>query len=208
MQVRHRNKRPKVHQTAVVSPGAILSGDVTVGAHCRILAGAVVTSEGAPVVINECCVIMENAVIRGSGPFPCWIGDHVLIGPHAHISGAHIEAGCFVATGATILNGALLGEGTVVAIHAAVHIAARCPAGTVIPIGHIAIGDPIRIYSPEKSWDAMEALAKVGFTSVVFGFDSSTMNNGDATREVCDRYVRALLSHREDRVLDADQLGA
>ncbi len=39
------------------------------------------------------------------------VGDDVLVGPHAHVNGATIEAGCFVATGVSVFPGARLGRG-------------------------------------------------------------------------------------------------
>ena len=63
--VEHRLKSPQVSESAYIAPTAVLSGDVTVGPHSRVLFGAVITAEGGPVHIGSNCVIMENAVIRG-----------------------------------------------------------------------------------------------------------------------------------------------
>ena len=41
---------------------------------------------------------MENAVVRGRARHPVVIGDDVLVGPHAHVNGALIGDGCFLAT--------------------------------------------------------------------------------------------------------------
>ena len=42
--VRHRLSSPRVAESAYIAPTAVLSGDVTVGAHSRVLFGAVVTA--------------------------------------------------------------------------------------------------------------------------------------------------------------------
>jgi carbonic anhydrase/acetyltransferase-like protein (isoleucine patch superfamily) len=68
-----------------------------------------------------------------------------LVGPNAHVSGATIGHRVFIATGAAVFNGGVLKEGTVVAINAVVHIGTHCPAGMLVPIGHIAFGEPARI---------------------------------------------------------------
>jgi carbonic anhydrase/acetyltransferase-like protein (isoleucine patch superfamily) len=81
--------------------------------------------------------VMENAVLRGAGKYPCTLGSHVLVGPHAHIAGATINGCVFVATGASVFNGAVLEQGVVVAINAVVHLGTRCLAGTGVPIGHM-----------------------------------------------------------------------
>jgi carbonic anhydrase/acetyltransferase-like protein (isoleucine patch superfamily) len=174
---------------------------VVIGAHTAVLAGAVITSEGAPVRIGERCVIMENAVLRGAGRHPCTIADHVLIGPNSHVTGATIGSGCFVATGATVFNGAVLDEGVVVAINAIVHIATRVGRATRIPIGHIAFGDPAKIYHPDDAVEVHQAMSAVGFTQTVFGFDSATLADADAVRKLLDRYTNALREHSDDRVI-------
>ena len=123
MQVEHRGVRPVIDETATIAPGAVISGDVHIGPHTVVLANAVITSQGAPVRIGEGCVIMEQAVVRGAGKHACRIADHVLIGPHTHISGAVIHSQCFIATGAAVFNEAIIEEGCVVAIQGVVHIA-------------------------------------------------------------------------------------
>ena len=55
----------------------------------RILFGAVLTAEDGSIEIGARCVVMENALIRGRAQHPARIGDDVLIGPHAHVNGAH-----------------------------------------------------------------------------------------------------------------------
>jgi carbonic anhydrase/acetyltransferase-like protein (isoleucine patch superfamily) len=151
MLVEHKGRRPTIAASALVARSAVVSGDVHVGAGTVVLAGAVVTSQGgAPVRIGECCVVMENAVIRGAGKYPTTIGSYVLVGPNAHVSGATVDSRVYLATGAAVFNGAVLEEGSVGAINAVVHIATRLTAGSFVPIGHIAFGDPARIDSPSE----------------------------------------------------------
>ena len=83
---------------------------VVVGSHSRVLFGAVLTAEGGPVEIGANCVVMEHAVVRGTPRHPTRIGDHVLIGPQAHLSGCVIEDDVRIATGAMLFNGARLGR--------------------------------------------------------------------------------------------------
>jgi carbonic anhydrase/acetyltransferase-like protein (isoleucine patch superfamily) len=45
------------------------------------------------------------------GPPPVVIGDDVLVGPHAHVNGAQIGDGCFLATGAALFPGSVAGTG-------------------------------------------------------------------------------------------------
>jgi acetyltransferase-like isoleucine patch superfamily enzyme len=88
--VEHRLKGPQVSESAYVAPTAVLAGDVTIGPHSRVLFGAVITAEGGPVEIGTNCVVMENAVIRGVPNQETRVGDEVVIGPHAHLTGCVI----------------------------------------------------------------------------------------------------------------------
>lgn len=112
-------KKPKIHSTAYVAPTATISGDVTIGAGCAVLHGAIVTAEGAPVTIGAESIVMENAVVKSSGgsalKHPVKIGDRCVIGPHAFVSGATLANGVFVGSGARIYNAMSLGENARVA---------------------------------------------------------------------------------------------
>lgn len=112
-------KRPKIHPGAYVAPTATISGEVTIGAGCAILHGAIIASEGAPLTVGTDCVIMENAVIKASGgsalQFPVAIGDRCVVGPQALIVGATLGTGAFIGSGAKVYNGVAIAAGTYVA---------------------------------------------------------------------------------------------
>jgi carbonic anhydrase/acetyltransferase-like protein (isoleucine patch superfamily) len=109
-------KRPKIHSSAYVAPTATISGEVTIGAECAILHGAIIVAEGAPVTIGTSVVVMENAVVKSSGgeatQFPVKIGDASIIGANSSVIGATIGNGCFVAGGARVYNGVTLANDT------------------------------------------------------------------------------------------------
>jgi hypothetical protein len=66
MEIKHRDRTPSVHPDAYVAPTAVLSGQVSVGAGSCVLHGAVLTADGGPVDVGANCVIMEQAVLRGT----------------------------------------------------------------------------------------------------------------------------------------------
>jgi carbonic anhydrase/acetyltransferase-like protein (isoleucine patch superfamily) len=114
-----------------------------IGPRVRILYGAVLTAEGHfPLTVGQNCVIMEQAVLRAAGRWGLELGDYVLVGPHAYLSGCTIGVGSFIATGAMVFNGARLGTACVVALGGKVHIETDLPDNTFVPIGFIAIGRP------------------------------------------------------------------
>lgn len=107
-------KKPVIHAGAYVAPSAVVSGEVTIEEGCAVLFGAVITAEGAPVVIGANSVIMENAVLKSSGgsamQFPLTIGESCIVGPGAYVVGATLEPGCVVAAGERIRNGQTIPE--------------------------------------------------------------------------------------------------
>ena len=89
--IEHAGGRPAIDGSAYVASTAVISGDVSVGPGSRVLHGAVLTADGGPVSVGAACVVVENAVLRGTRRHPLRIGDHVLVGPRAYLSGCTIE---------------------------------------------------------------------------------------------------------------------
>jgi len=203
MRIEHCGKRPRIHPTAWVAPSAVLSGEVTLGPHTRVLHGAVLTAEGGPVTLGEHCIVMETAVLRGSKRHPLRIGNHVLIGPRAYLSGASVEDCAFIATGAAIFNGAVIGKGAEVRINATVHVNSHLAADATVPIGWIAVGQPARLFPPsehEELWPIQRAL---DFPGTVFGLERPPPGSS-LMPELTRRYAKALLAHKDDRTLTED----
>jgi carbonic anhydrase/acetyltransferase-like protein (isoleucine patch superfamily) len=198
MLITHGGKHPEIAASAWVAPDATVCGDVIIGPGTRILYGARLIGEGGGrISIGANCIIMENAVVRGSHRHPCTIGDHCLIGPNAHVTGAVLEDQVFVATGAAIFHGARLGRGAEVRVHATVHLRTRLEPGATVPIGWVAVGDPASILPPdlhERIWAVQESL---NFPEWVYGFDRSTP---DLMIEITRRLSETLGAHSDDVV--------
>jgi carbonic anhydrase/acetyltransferase-like protein (isoleucine patch superfamily) len=200
MLIEHLGRRPAIDPTARIAPTAVICGDVTVGPDTSIGFGAVLTAESGPIVVGRQCVIMENAVVRGTKRHPVSIGDHVLVGPGAYLSGGAIRDCVFLATGSRVFNGAIVGARAEVRINATVHLLTKVPEDATVPIGWVAVGDPARILPPgahEEIWAIQEPL---DFPKEVFGVDRP--GPGETRMpEMLARYCRALSRHRDDRIL-------
>jgi carbonic anhydrase/acetyltransferase-like protein (isoleucine patch superfamily) len=199
MIISSNTKKPKIHPSAYVAPNAVLSGDVTVEEDCAILHGAVLTAEGAPLVVGANSVVMENAVLRSSGgsaiQFPLSIGESCIIGPGAYVVGATIEPGAFIASGARVFNGATVDSGVSVALGAIVHINTHVRAGQHVPMQHIAYGDPATIHPPRE---APEVHAQMNFFETVFNLPQSD----DVREKAAQNYAKFLRKqHAQDAVL-------
>ncbi|NMI02209.1 gamma carbonic anhydrase family protein [Pseudonocardia acidicola] len=195
--VEHRHKTPRVAESTYVAPTAVLCGDVTIGAHSRVLFGAVVTAEGGPVEIGENCVVMENAVVRGVPGHQTRLGDHVLVGPHASLTGCVVEGDTRIATGAVVFNGARIGVGAELEFHAVVHVNTVVGPGTAVPMGWFAGGDPAELIPP-GDWERIRALmGRLDYPGTVFGVGDTDSPMPDIAR----RYARGLALHHYDRIL-------
>ncbi|MGN7967690.1 gamma carbonic anhydrase family protein [Microbacterium sp. 22296] len=199
MRFSHLGADPRIHPDAVVAPTAVISGDVTVGAGCQVLHGAVVTAEGSPVVLGENTIVMENALVRASSTHAVHVGRHTLIGPMASVAGADIGAEVFLATGTRVFNGAQIGDRSEVRINAVVHVRTVLPRGTVVPISWVAVGDPLLILPPDRHEQIWAAQKELDFPGYVFGLDRETP---DLMVQLTERYGRSLARHSSDRRLD------
>lgn len=197
--VDHRLRTPQVSESAYIAPTAVLAGDVTVGPHSRVLFGAVIVAEGGPVTIGTNCVIMENAVIRGVPHQETRVGDQVLVGPHAHLTGCVIEGGSRIATGAVVFNGARIETGAEVEFNAVVYVNTVVPSGVAVPMGWFAGGQPAELVAP-GDWERIRVLMEpLDYPGTVFGIGAS-----DTSRlmpDVARRYARGLALHHQDHIL-------
>ncbi|MET2010006.1 gamma carbonic anhydrase family protein [Microbacterium chocolatum] len=199
MQFAHLGAEPRIHPDAVVAPSAVISGDVVIGPDCQILHGAVITAEGGALTLGSHVIVMENALVRSTATNPVHIGDHVLVGPLASVSGATIEDEVFLATGTRVFNGARVGARSEVRIGGVVHLRTSLPPDTVVPIGWVAVGEPLRILPAERHEEIEAAQRELDFPGYVFGLDRQTP---DLMVQLTERYGRSLARHAEDRPVD------
>ena len=197
MLLEHRGARPVVPESAYVAPSAVLCGAVTLGERARVLHGAVLTAENGAVRVGADVVVMENALVRGRAAHAAIIGDAVLIGPHAHVNGATIEDEVFVATGAALFPGATAGAGAELRVHSVLHLNSRLPAGAVLPIGWVAVGDPARMFPPDRHDEIWEIQRGLDFPGTVYG-----VPRGTPMREIMARQVEFFGAHRDDRIVE------
>jgi carbonic anhydrase/acetyltransferase-like protein (isoleucine patch superfamily) len=197
MLLEHRGRRPVVPESAYVAPSAVLCGAVFLGEGSRVLHGAVLTAENGEVRLGENSVVMENALVRGRADHPALIGDAVLVGPHAHVNGATVENEVFIATGAALFPGSVAGTGAELRINSVLHVNSRLEAGTILPIGWIAAGDPAQLFSPDRHEELWQIQRELDFPGMVYG-----VPRGTPLREIMARQSAFYGAHLEDRPID------
>ena len=165
-----------IHTSANIDYTAIIKGNVSIGENTYIAPGVIISAAHGSIEIGANTVIMENAIIRSSAKFDCTIGDNVLIGPKACITGATIHNACFIATNATIFHGSEILSGSVVAVNGIVHVGTYCPENSYIKINHVAFGNPAVIYAPAEIDALHTEVRKLGFAKYVYDMDVTGMN--------------------------------
>jgi carbonic anhydrase/acetyltransferase-like protein (isoleucine patch superfamily) len=195
--IEHLGKSPAIHEEAWVAPDATICGNVRVGAGSRIMHGARLIAETGTIELGRSCIVMENAVLRATGGHDCSIGNHVIIGPQAHVVGAWIGDEAFLATGTAIFHGSRVGRNAVVRINAVVHIGSVLAPGATVPIGWIACGDPAELFSPDRHDDLWAVQQTLNFPLTAYGIDRPLV---ESMKEVTEIVSGRLAPHRDDRV--------
>jgi carbonic anhydrase/acetyltransferase-like protein (isoleucine patch superfamily) len=199
MILEHNGKAPRIAGSARIAPNATIAGDVEIGENCSVGFGAVLTAESGPIRIGKNVVVMDTAVLRGIKNAPLTVGDNVLIGPHAYLTGCTVENDVFVATGASIFNKAVLRRGSEVRINAVVHIKTVLGEDATVPIGWIAVGDPAHILPPDAHDEIWTIQKTLDFPKTVFGVERPAPGES-LMPQVMPRYARALKRwHLSDR---------
>jgi len=196
MFIKHDGATPRIDPAAWVAPNAVICGNVTIGAGCRVMFGAQVIAEGGSISIGRECIIMENAVLRSSARHSLSIANNCLIGPNAHVVGCTLEDEVFIATGAAVFHAARLGRASEVRINGVVHLKTHLAAGENVPIGWIAVGNPAQVLPPgehERIWHIQRPL---DFPLTVYGIERDAATTGKITHLLSE----VLRSHASDEV--------
>ncbi|WP_336659386.1 gamma carbonic anhydrase family protein [Leucobacter sp. USHLN153] len=130
---------PEIDASAWIAPGAVVVGNVRIGADTSIWYNAVVRGDSDAVRIGARSNIQDGAVVHTQRGDAAVIGDDVSVGHLAVVHGATVENGCLIGMHSTVLTGAVVGEGSLVAAGAVV------PQGMVVPPHSLVVGVPGRV---------------------------------------------------------------
>ena len=204
MVIRHEGREPRIDSSAYIAPNAVICGEVSIGKNTRVMFGAQIIAESSPIHIGDNCIILENAVIRGTDTFPVTMGDNCLVGPHAHLAGCTVENNVFIATGAAIFHGAALLTGSEVRVNGVVHLKSVLPEKSCVPIGWVAVGNPARILPPGEHDQIWAVQKPLNFPMTVYGVPRSKKDGSGTMVEICDTMSNRLSSHSNDQILNKE----
>ncbi len=139
--------RPRVHESAWVSPEAVLIGDVEIHANVLIMPGAVLRGDMGKIVVGEGSNIQDNAIIHEATT----IGRNCTVAHFALVHESVLEDNVLVANGAMIFGQVHVGEGALIGAGAVMN------GGEVEP-GALMLGVPAR--KVETKTDVREVAAK------------------------------------------------
>ena len=145
-------RRPRIHPTAYIAPGAVVAGDVELGAQVSVWPGCVLRGDYGRITVGARTNIQDGTVIHATATLATVLGADVVVGHGARLEGCVVEDAALIGMGAIVLHQARIGGGALVAAGAVV------TPRTEVPSGALASGVPARI-SPADSSDAAEAKA-------------------------------------------------
>ena len=168
--------------------------------------GSVLDVEGSEIKIGNCSIICENAVLRataaGNKKYSVIVGDNVFISPQATLLGCQIQSNSYIATGATVLQGAVIQSGAAIAVGAFVHANTIIPPEVFIPPNNIAIGDPMKLYSPDDKEGLAEAIRSVEFAKTAFNIDAKWENRRERYKQATEVRSKEFKSHFDDEIVN------
>ncbi|MDR3450010.1 MAG: gamma carbonic anhydrase family protein [Alphaproteobacteria bacterium] len=155
----YRGVWPKIHHTAFIAPGAVVIGDVEIGAESSVWFGCVVRGDVNKIRIGSRTNIQDGTVIHvasGEQPvsatskipkdgYPTMIGDDVTVGHMALLHACTVESRGFVGMKSIVMDGSkICSEGMLAT-------GGLLTPGKVIGTGELWAG------SPAKFWRALTA---------------------------------------------------
>ena len=135
----YRNTLPTIAPDVFIAPGAVVIGDVHIGAKSNVWFGCVIRGDVNYIRIGDRTNIQDGSVIhvtRKTGP--TIIGSGVTIGHSVLLHACTLEDDCFIGMHSTVMDGAVVESGGWLAA------GALLPPGKRVPKGQIWAGNPAK----------------------------------------------------------------
>ncbi len=135
----YRGIMPTIAPNAFIAPGAVIIGDVHIGAKSNVWFGCVIRGDVNYIRIGERTNIQDGSVVhvtRKTGP--TIIGSGVTIGHSVLLHACTLEDDSFIGMHSTVMDMAVVESGGWLAA------GALLPPGKRVPKGHIWAGNPAK----------------------------------------------------------------
>lgn len=131
---------PSLHETVFVADGAVILGDVHIGAHSSVWFNCVLRGDVHEIRIGERTNIQDLTMCHTTyNKHPLYIGNNVTVGHKAMLHGCSIEDAALIGMQATILDGAVIGNHSIVAAGSVVR------EGFIVPPRVLIAGVPAKV---------------------------------------------------------------
>jgi len=132
-------KAPRIHPSVFLAEGAMVIGDVEIGAESSVWFNAVLRGDINAIRIGDRSNIQDLCAFHVTNRNQVQIGSDVTIGHGAIVHGATVENSCLIGMGATLLDGVRVGAHSLVAAGSLVR------EGFEIPDGMLVAGVPATV---------------------------------------------------------------
>jgi carbonic anhydrase/acetyltransferase-like protein (isoleucine patch superfamily) len=132
-------KKPTIAKHVYIATGAVVFGDVTLGAHSSIWYNAVLRGDINRILVGHHTNIQDNSVLHLADDYACIVGNYVTVGHSAIVHACTIGDEVLVGMGVTILDGATIGDQCLIGANALVTV------GSKIPSGSLVLGSPAKV---------------------------------------------------------------
>jgi carbonic anhydrase/acetyltransferase-like protein (isoleucine patch superfamily) len=134
-----RHHPEHIDPSVFVAAGAVIIGDVHIGAHSSVWFNAVIRADTDRVIIGERTNVQDGVIIHVDAGRPTLIGSGVTIGHAAVVHGAFVEDDVLIGIGAIVLSGAKIGRESILGAGTLV------TGGTIVPPRSLVLGLPGRV---------------------------------------------------------------
>jgi carbonic anhydrase/acetyltransferase-like protein (isoleucine patch superfamily) len=130
---------PRIHPDAWIAPGAVVVGDVEIGADSSLWYGAVLRGDVHGIRVGARSNLQDGCILHVTRDrFACVLGDEVTVGHRAVVHGCRVGDGALIGIGAIVLDGAEVGAGALIGAGSVV------TPGSAIPERWVALGIPAK----------------------------------------------------------------
>ena len=128
-----------IHPATFIAPGAIVLGDVQIGADSSAWYYTVIRGDTERIRIGEGTNVQDFTMVHADPGIPCLVGHRVTIGHRVILHGCVVEDECLIGMGAILLNRVKVGTGSVVGA------GSLLLEGMEVPPGSLVVGSPAKV---------------------------------------------------------------
>ncbi|MBA4393716.1 MAG: phenylacetic acid degradation protein PaaY [Desulfobacca sp.] len=139
---RFENKSPLIHQSAYVHPQAAIIGDIEIGAHCFIGAGAVLRGDFGAIRIGPGSCVQDNSVLHVGFTRLLSIAENVIIAHGVILHDVIIKPYVLIGMGSILMAGVSCEDHVMIATGSVVRENFHIPSHSVVA------GNPAKIVKP------------------------------------------------------------